>query len=253
MAFQARHRWMIQRLDQGFGINDELMIESFLRDESVLEHMNSFFSADGPSRIMFYYQPRITLNERDEEVEEGPPILFATTGEEVKLKGRAIYFVRKRIEGVKVALDLTRTNDGKISYGTIDDSPLKSFQSLLSRLYKPLLDAQDDWGKASGDHRAEFRFGMDGFINNLADTLKSLNSGLELRKPDVGLDLNDSRNFTRVSTEAVYVNQFIDLLDEWCRQTGTYLDDSDRARWESNDAGPDTGGVEHPRCPAICC
>lgn len=58
MALQARHRWVIQRLDEGFGIGDESLVEDMIREEPVLQELNDFFGQDGKSRIFFFYQPR---------------------------------------------------------------------------------------------------------------------------------------------------------------------------------------------------
>ena len=58
MALQARHRWIIQRLDEGFGIGDESMVEEMVREDAILNPLNDFFGPEGKSRIFFFYQPR---------------------------------------------------------------------------------------------------------------------------------------------------------------------------------------------------
>ena len=42
-----------------------------------------------------------------------------------------------------------------------------------------------------------------------------------------------------ISNPAV-LNHYAQLLETWCNDIVAYLGDSDRARWETNDSGPDT-------------
>ena len=56
MAFQARHRWVIQKIDQGFGIHNEAVVEEAMRGNGVMDKVNSFFRADGPQRLFFFFQ-----------------------------------------------------------------------------------------------------------------------------------------------------------------------------------------------------
>jgi hypothetical protein len=56
MAFHARHRWMIQRLNEGFGIHDEHFVESALLKGHEIEKINAFFKKGGPSKLIYFYQ-----------------------------------------------------------------------------------------------------------------------------------------------------------------------------------------------------
>lgn len=62
MAFQARQRWMIQKVDSLLGINDEGMVETAFREEKSLAKLNRFIRGTGPPRLFYYYQ---TLYEPD--------------------------------------------------------------------------------------------------------------------------------------------------------------------------------------------
>ena len=56
----------------------------------------------------------------------------------------------------------------------------------MRNVYRPMLTNASDslWGKASSEEKNELMVGVDNFVHNLGENLKSLNSGLELRKPD---------------------------------------------------------------------
>jgi len=78
--------------------------------------------------------------------------------------------------------------------------------------------------------------GVDNFVHNLEENLKSLNSGLELRKPDPYFESMGNA----AALEPSAVSHYMELLEEWCNRIDNYLDDSDRSRWETNDSGPDS-------------
>lgn len=54
MALQARHRYIVAKLNECFEINDEEATEDLVRVAPILEKINHFFSGDGPSRLLFY-------------------------------------------------------------------------------------------------------------------------------------------------------------------------------------------------------
>lgn len=114
MAFQARHRWMIQRLQLGLGFQDEAQVEELLRSNGIMDTIARFFRADGPTKLFFYYQVRnqahpggssgddrpmsgvgsssmVELLQRDKG---GRKELFVTDGLEDTLQGRAVYFAK---------------------------------------------------------------------------------------------------------------------------------------------------------------
>jgi len=124
-----------------------------------------------------------------------------------------------------------------MSFGLINN-PLKSLSVLMTHLYRPMLNNADPnlWGKASDEEKNELMVGVDTFVHNLGENLKSLNSGLELRKPDA---FHESLG-PAASCDPPTVSHYMELLEEWCVKIDNYLDDSDRSRWETNDSGPDS-------------
>jgi dynein heavy chain len=239
MAFQARHRWIIQKIDQGFGIHNEALVEEAMRGEGVMDKVNSFFRADGPTKLFFFYQTPAVENEDGEFVpsEEEPAQLFVTDGEGQAMNNKSMYFLRTRGAG---DLDPSKSNDGLVGYGMVDESPLRSLEAALANVYRPFLESSQNWGQASENETVEFMCGLDGFVSNLQESLKSLQAGLELRKPDKQYDV-DTRNFSKISSNPAAVAHFIELLEEWCGSTEGYLEESDAGlNWESAEAGPDT-------------
>ena len=63
----GRHRFILQRLKDGFNIQRVTIIEQFLSQEKVLSQINDFFRADGIPTLIFLYQPAQKINEDDGE------------------------------------------------------------------------------------------------------------------------------------------------------------------------------------------
>ena len=248
MAFQARHRWIMQRLQSGLGFQDENEVERLMKTNKIMDQLTDFFKADGPKKIFFYYQSRFVFNPDeinpddncdDPRMEDSTPELFITDGEAEALLNRAVYFIKSK---AGLELDPAIANDTLLSFGILDQSALLSMETVLAELYKPLLDVrpQEGWGHADRSSSADFLGGLQTFITDIQENLKSMSAGLELRKPDRKYDSNDVRNFVRLAGNDAAVSHFLDLLQDWCQQVNAFLDDSDQGRWESNDSGPDT-------------
>ncbi|OQR97844.1 dynein heavy chain, outer arm [Achlya hypogyna] len=278
MAFQARHRWIIQKLQLCLGFRDEGEVEELMKTNDIMESLTTFFSPAGPSKVFFYYQVRQyepdTDGSSDNASESSPkderdgvrkePELFITDGETEPLLARAVYFLKKhkppkpsivRLPRGSISTNivnedyeaLTTINpatatDGMLEFGVLDKSVLVTMEALFSQLYLPLLQARDasEWGEADVESKNEFLHGMKSFITDVQGSLKTMSAGLELRKPDKRYDPNDSRNLSRFAADECAVVHFVDLVQDWCRQTEAYLDDSDQTRWESSESGPDT-------------
>lgn len=284
MAFQARHRWIIQRLQTSLGFQDEAQVEELLKTNRNMEKLALFFRVDGPRKIFFYYQLRqsdddIAATEHNSNVAtlatERRRELFITDGLEDSLRGRALYFVKipkssandgggdnamesalgfagvmsmspETLESSPSLgfnhLDPALANDHLLGYGVLDPSVLLSVETVLSQLFVPLLTSREEseWGKADNESRNEFMHGLKSFVVDIQENLKAMNTGLDLRKPDKRFDPNDSRSISRLSSDDSAVFHFVDLVQDWCKQTEAYLEDNDQGRWESHDAGPDT-------------
>ncbi|CAK4698776.1 unnamed protein product [Aphanomyces euteiches] len=287
MAFQARHRWIIQKLQFGFGFQDESQVEELMKTNDIMDTLTAFFHPTGPSHIFFYYQPRhshatderlhladimseaseyraprsraISAMGRDERSNDTPVSeLFITDGQSEPLVARAVYFVKKskphRAPIIRtpsqpdvndepttsLMINPAIAHDGLLEFGVMDKSVLVSLETIFSQMYLPFLHARDEWGQADLESKNEFLHGTRSFLSDVQGSLKTMSAGLELRKPDKKYDASDSRNLSRYASDEAAVAHFVDLVQDWCRQTEAYLDDSDQMRWESSESGPDT-------------
>ena len=93
---QPRHRWMIQRISEGFGVS-EASVEQSVRNSDNSKLFKHFLGANGPSRIFAFNQPPMRQSDenpgewvQETDVEQ----IFLTTGDEQPIQGKAVYFVR---------------------------------------------------------------------------------------------------------------------------------------------------------------
>ncbi|KAJ1446978.1 dynein heavy chain and region D6 of dynein motor-domain-containing protein [Pelagophyceae sp. CCMP2097] len=271
MALQARHRYMVSRINEAFALGDEEAVEELIRREHIIGRINAFFRADGPTRIFVFCEQleakagrgrRATLSQtagraggapQDEPVARGRGAaanervcLYFSDGSDVATLppaalARTVYFMKRSptaADEAGVALDPLRSNDGAMFFGTVA-APLQSLEALLRALYVPALRRapQKLWGRSARGHTHEFLVSVDGFVKNVQENIKSLGSGLELRQPDA--DVAGADAFEAAAHPAVAAH-YIDLLEEWCGAIEVYLSDSDRSRWETSDSGPDS-------------
>ncbi|KAG6959530.1 hypothetical protein JG687_00008746 [Phytophthora cactorum] len=271
MAFQARHRWMIQRLQLGLSFQDESQVEELLRGNGIMEQLSRFFRADGPTKIFFYYQAKgvtesdiVTTSSSTAELQRKE--LFVTDGLDETLQGRAVFFAKVAPEASdereanrdedpetldenfsydstpRLPLDPAVANDHLLTYGVLDSSVLRSIETHLAQLFVPMLTSREEseWGQAESDTRNEFMLGLKSFVTDVQENLKAMNTGLDLRKPDKRYDTSDSRSLSKLSSDDGAVQHFVELVKDWCKQTEAYLEDNDQGRWESHEAGPAT-------------
>eukprot|EP00941_MAST-03F_sp_MAST-3F-sp1_P001388 g1388.t1 len=234
MAFQSRHRWVIRSIARSFSLpSDE--VEMFVKRE--VDVIETFFTDNPPAnRLFVYYQPLEVKTEHGDWVTEGDDCqLFFTTGDDIKLREKAIYFVRNCPNDD--AIDCSVACDSTVIFGEVTAQPLRDLETALSTVYKPNFEVRTQWGQVDTDHINEFKTSVGKFIDDVQDNLKSLVGGLELKKPNKNIDLSDPRN---LRNDAQLVSQFESLLETWCTQIEAYLDDKESDSFETSDAGPMT-------------
>jgi dynein heavy chain len=266
MSLLERHRFMIGRLADAFGY-DENTIERMILQTDVIGDIDRFFSADGPSKILITIEaipepvhiPNSSRSqERDdapfyeEENEDGDDATASTVLEPLThrlcvfsdevdvLPNTTVFFMknkRPKDGAIRYALDPAKSNDGTLSFGILQ-APLESLEVMMRCLYKPIVSSlpSDAWGQASTEQKSELLGSIENFTKGLQESIRSISGGLELRKPEEKLENLGAS----AANDPVLVTQALNLLQEWCVRIERYLDDSDRSKWETPDSGPDT-------------
>ena len=168
------------------------------------------------------------------------PKLFFTDGDVEKVRTKALYFIRNTGPDDK-PVNPNETCDSTLICGQFSANPLRDLEAALSVVYEPNFTTRENWGKAEKNHLKDFMAGLNKFVSDMQENLKSLVGGLQLKKPDVKLDALDPRNGKSGNkVDAAIIDQFEDLLEEWCDQIEDYLQDKSQEDFEEEEAGPMT-------------
>lgn len=253
MALLARHRYMINKVAEAFGFQDENVVEEMMLEEDVLHSIGQFFSAAGPTKVIItfetveYQKERLhaqrlaqTGTKAKKEVDEEIKDRLRVHLHEIEyLPTAAVYFMKvKKAGGTEhYAIDPTKVNDGTLTFGIIRE-PLESLEVVMRCVYKPLIQNMNNnlWGQATAEQKNEFMQSMDIFSRGLQESIRSISGGLDLKKPDERVEELGSA----AASDPTLVVGSLNLLQKWCDKIEKYLDDSDRSRWETADSGPDT-------------
>ena len=236
---------ILKILAQSFGLGVQKCKDE-LHDDKTYAAIIDFLKGDERvPKLVFFYQTRDTYNPDTHELEfEAPdnatPQLFLTTGELERQKATGVFFIRTK--GAKEVSDQKPEED--LSYSILPARAMEGLQVLLNQLYLPMLEAeQKGWKAGVGveDSTAEFFASYHKFGETLSEAVSSLQGGFSLRRPDNLYDIeNKAAAFTRAANMPDVVKAFEDVADEWCGDTEKLLAESESARAESDDAGPET-------------
>ena len=156
------------------------------------------------------------------------------------MRTKALYFIRNTGPDDK-PINPNETCDSTLICGQFSANPLRDLEAALSVVYEPNFTTRENWGKAEKNHLKDFMAGLNKFVSDMQENLKSLVGGLQLKKPDVKLDALDPRNGKSGNkVDAAIIDQFEDLLEEWCDQIEDYLQDKSQEDFEEEEAGPMT-------------
>jgi len=249
---------MITRLAEAFQYPDEVEVERMMLEPEILNQINNFFSASGPTKIIFTLESTSTDSNPPSKPstavgkQPSSPLVdqngFIVPTHKLRIfidemeyvPYSAVYFLKVKKgkeKDEKFAIDPSKINDGTLSFGVIR-SPLESLEAVMRCVYKPLLQemGQDIWGQASAEQKHELLTSVDNFTRGLQESIRSITGGLELKKPDERLEALGGM----AASDPALVTDSLNLLQLWCNKIEKYLDDSDRSRWETADSGPDT-------------
>ena len=174
MALHERHRYILRKLDENFGILDEAATEDLIKSAPILDAINRFFRGDGSRALMFFYTWTSPLASAESGYQNdhgrGGHTITVSDGSNLPLAERAVFFVKTAAGGQSATIDPMKEKDSSLSFGVIN-SPLESFEGMVRRLYQPMLGSQSvkEWGKADGEHANEFMISLDSLVQNLQE------------------------------------------------------------------------------------
>jgi len=121
------------------------------------EELRNFFSAN-PKRLKLFvfYQPVGQATESS---------LFFSTGEDVRLRGNACYFMRTG--KTNVAVNTGIASDDTVFFGELTQEPLRDLESIVRHVYMPTFETQADWGSAEKTELSDFKSNITSFVSTV--------------------------------------------------------------------------------------
>ena len=233
-----RMRWCLGRIQECFHV-EESVVEVAIQDSANFEALKAVLQNEDRGqrmRVFVYYQPVFELNELNEWVQtsKGPQLLFTDGADhKVRLRGlKACYFLRMGFVNNDIPCDKN------LLYGEVGADALKSLEVTLSRMFQPLCEVREDWGKIEQDQLAEFLETCEKVGGDLQDSIKSALDGLELRKPDKRFETDHRSAQHRSREDPELVQHFEELLEEWCARIEGYLQEDSTTYDSTSEAGP---------------
>lgn len=247
MALQERHRWMAANVAAAFGMSDRVhVVEQVLGEYNNLKKLNDFLEGKSKHKHVFvYYQRPDVINDANELVDaKGDAKLMITTGEheDVRIKNRAVYFLRNVADSKPVKADVA--SDGDLLFGEMAASPLESLNTGLLDVFKPLVNqVATDWASCESEQANEFKTTFEKFTIELSQGIQSLSGGIDLPSPEpTEVDLRNQTLNDVAKDHPELVTKYEQLLEVWCRQIEQYLETTleGQQKDSAGDQGPRT-------------
>jgi hypothetical protein len=125
-----------------------------------------------------------------------------------------VYFVHITEPGKPpkpIKVDVAQDND--VLFGEISESTVTSLDTIINRVFKPMVDRYDDWGSCEIEQRKEFNSVFDKFASELREALKSMQTNITLEHFNPKWEA-DARNRSK-APDASMIADFEKIFNEW--------------------------------------
>lgn len=223
-------------------------VEEALTAEAYLALIHDFLSVTGPRKLFICRRNTEAAGPSDPGDMDGDQLVL-TTGESDRIAGKVVLVVKLSDQ------ELTTSNiETEVLVGVMQGSPIKTLLATLQHVYMPSLQQRtSDWGaKLPAESSDEFLGSVSKFVEMLGEAVSSLESGLELAKPDPKYDVeNKQPAFNRAASQPELVVSFEGVVEAWCLAVEELLAENDQSRAASaDDVGPATE-LECARAPLL--
>ncbi|RHY37518.1 hypothetical protein DYB25_000117 [Aphanomyces astaci] len=229
-------QWIGQRILESFEpALAQSEVTDFLGSAPVKKLLDELLTGKDVTKLFIHFQADPT----DKGAEATRMRLSASAGNTLPIRSKCCYFLRIVADGK--AVDMLKGSDSTLLFGELAPNVLRNLESTLSQLFTPLFKARDDWGKADADLKVEFMNESEKFANDLKEALHSMDSGLELRRPDREFENAGTRG-AALSESPNVIAHYEDVLKDWCDVISTYLETNTTGDGKSNDDEIDDDG-----------
>ena len=189
----------------------------------------------GPPKLLFFFQKR--ENAAGDIDEKAPSELFLSDGNEMRLRGKCMYFVRYRNQDIDRD---TKNPELEMGYGEIIADSLQCLHWNLQKVFIPALDAQD-WGRSDPLEVKEYLGQAAKFNEILVDASNSMQGGIELRKLEKRFMVeNKQQAYMRASQDPEILSVYESVMESWCDQCESILMEGNETHEVDDLSGPDS-------------
>ena len=118
---------------------DPQHVEDVFREHANLKRLNDFLEGKSKHHHIFIFDQKTdVINDTGEPVDgPGDTKIIVTAGEQERLKGRAVFFLRTLPADKAIKVDIATDND--LLFGEMSGNPLESLNTSLGSVFLPFL------------------------------------------------------------------------------------------------------------------
>jgi dynein heavy chain len=230
--FSKRYLAMKGVVSDQLGVPDQAWTDCLAVDRN-REMIENFLDGVGHPKLIIYYQ----LPDEQQEEFNHENVLMFSFGDSIRLKARAVYFIRNLPESKKT-INLNETSDSELFWGELTQNPIKIMSVLMDAVYEPLINSEKndfEWGLADQEAQEEFKNYSEKFKNELEEAINLMSPSQELFK----LEKDQVDRVAKMSEDekmAFYETTF----ERWIKKIDEMLLVDNEPKKEEMDVGPRT-------------
>ncbi|KAE9197943.1 hypothetical protein PF004_g19688 [Phytophthora fragariae] len=244
-------QWVSQRIVETFESSvTQVEVNEFLASPSIRKLFDELLSGKDACKVFVHFQNGATVATVENGAAPATNVdaaaasnnnskLCVSLGNSIPIRAKCCFFLRTTADGKPVGVQ--KASDNAICFGELAPNILRDLETTISSLFSPLLKAKDEWGKADADLKNEFMTESEKFANDLKEALNSMDSGLELRRPDRSIlaetvnNAGHGVNGARMLHSPKLITHYEEVLKEWCNVISTYLETNTTNDGKGND------------------
>lgn len=183
-------------------------VEKFISSAEVSKVLEGLFNTGDPAIVIGSSNGKLHLVEAGKNTLDGP----------------GVYIMRINPQGVRA-----KDPELDLAYGEIPHSPLEDFDTVLARVYEPLLKAQEDWGKCNSGVSEELLENMVNLGKMLGEAIENVKSGIRLTAPDVSIMKKvetKQKSYEAAANDQAIVKHCLECMGEWITQVETVISEA---------------------------
>ena len=210
----VRTKWMFRNIQDAFQLyplRGAVFDEFFNGNAANHQALENFLNGHGPPKMMVYFQAE-QGEDGDARESNSESRLILTTGDNVKLESKGVFFLRTTPPGKEINQDKV---DAEVLFGEITPDTLKQLRSTINIILDSfILSAKEGWGDCDEEQIDEFKKAASKFESELESSITSLENSLEECKIDHAR-VSQIKSGGNNDRPAALTSYYEDLFNKW--------------------------------------